>query len=316
MLALSAALLTCNLKFTGPVYTALILLPFAVWWLLERRLVARDLLICSIAASVLLAASINPYFTNLRDFGSPVYPLNEWDVMEDQMSAGFLEEHSLKKLLISLTFSNLADRSSGNPATDERNFTSPFQLRGFEEFKKFSDTADLRIGGFGPFFGITIALTLLAAILLIRGPRNGIGFAVVALGTLLSIVVNPQIWWARYVPQLWLLPVLVATAARRSQIAKGLALIIVLLMGVTSLIAVIGRATSSYVVTLAYKDNLKTMGDALLLVHISDSEIYFLPTLTYRLHEQGTTFEVATGQCATPIDLLVIQGCKNDSRGR
>jgi hypothetical protein len=315
VLALCAALLACNLKFTGPVYTALILLPFAVWWLFERRLVARDLLICGIAASVLLAASINPYYTNLKYFGSPVYPLSEWDVMEDQMSTGFLKEHSLKKLLISLTFSNLADRSFDNPETDERNFKNPFQSRGFDEFKKFGRTADLRIGGFGPFFGITIAVTLLAASLLIRGPRNGIGFATVALGTLLSIVVNPQMWWARFVPQMWLLPVLVAIAASRSRIAKALALIIILLMGVTSLIAVIGRATSSYVVTLAYKDNLKTLGDAPLLVDTSASELRFLPTLTYRLHQQGTTFQVAMGQCATPIDLLVIQGCKNDSRG-
>jgi hypothetical protein len=310
VLALCAALLACNLKFTGPVYTALVLLPFAVGWLLERRVVARELLICGIAASVLLAASINPYFTNLRDFGSPVYPLNKWDVMEDQMSAGFLEEHSVKKLLISLTFSNLADRAFDNPATDERNFTSPFQSRGFEEFKKFGGTADLRIGGFGPFFGITIAVTLLAASLLILGPRIGIGFAAVALGTLLSIAVNPQMWWARLVPQMWLLPILVATAASRSRITKSLALIIVLLMGVTSLVAVIGRATSSYLVTLAYRDNLKRIGDAPLLVDTSVSELRFLATLTYRLHEQGTTFEVAIGQCATPIDLRVIQGCK------
>jgi len=316
VVALCAALLACNLKFTGPVYMALILLPFAAWWLFERRLVARDLLICGITASVLVAASINPYFTNLRNFGSPVYPLNERDVMEDQMSAGFLKENTLKKLLISLTFSNLADRPSDNLAADERNFTSPFQSRGFEEFKKFGGTADLRIGGFGPFFGITIALALLAASLLIRGPRSGIGFLLIALGTLLSVVVNPQMWWARYVPQLWLLPVLVATAASRSRITKALALIIVLLMGITSLIAVIGRATSSYVVTLAYKDNLKRIGNAPLLVDTSVSELNFLLTLTYRLHEQGTTFEVAMGQCATPIDLLAIQGCKNDSRGR
>jgi len=316
VLALCAALLACNLKFTGPVYTALILLPFAVWWLFERRLVVRDLLICAITASVLLAASINPYFTNLRDFGSPVYPLNEWDVMEDQMSAGFLDESSFKKLLISLTFSNLADRSFDNPATDERNFTSPFQSRGTEEFKKFGGTPDLRIGGFGPFFGIIIAVALLAASLLIRRPGNGIGFASVALGTLLSIVVNPQMWWARFVPQMWLLPVLVATAASRSRFAKALALIIVVLMGVTSLIAVIGRTTASYVQTLAYKQNLKRIGDAPLLVDTTVSELNFLATLTYRLHQQGTTFEVATGQCAAPIDLLVIQGCKNDSRGR
>jgi hypothetical protein len=199
--------------------------------------------------------------------------------------------------------------------TDERNFTSPFQSRGFDELKKFGGTADLRIGGFGPFFGITIAVTLLAASLLIRGPRNGIGFATVALATLLSVVVNPQMWWARFVPQMWLLPVLVAAAASRSRIAKALALIIVLLLGVTSLIAVVGRATSSYVGTVAYKDNLKRLGNASLLVDTSASELNFLPTLTYRLHEQGTTFEVATGQCATPIDLLAIQGCKKGGRG-
>jgi len=315
-IALCAALIACNLKFTGPLYTLLILLPFAIWWLVERRWVARDLLICGIAAAVLLATSINPYFTNLRDFGSPMYPLNNLDIMEDQMSAGFLKEHSVKKLLISLTFSNLADRSFDNPATDERNFTSPFQSRGFEELKKFGGTADLRIGGFGPFFGITLAVTLLAASLLIRGRGTDIGLAAVALGTVLSVIVNPQMWWARFVPQMWLLPVLAASAASRSHMARALAMVIVLLLGVTSLIAVIGRATSAYAFTLAFDDNLKRLGDAPLLVDTSFAELNFLPTLTYRLHQQGTTFEVGQGQCAIPIDLVKIQGCRNDGRGR
>lgn len=315
-IALCAALIACNLKFTGPLYTLLILLPFAIWWLVERRWVARDLLICGIAAAVLLATSINPYFTNLRDFGSPMYPLNSLDIMEDQMSAGFLKEHSVKKLLISLTFSNLADRSFDNPATEERNFTSPFQSRGFEELKKFGGTADLRIGGFGPFFGITLAVTLLAASLLIRGRGTDIGLAAVALGTVLSVIVNPQMWWARFVPQMWLLPVLAASAASRSHMARALAMVIVLLLGVTSLIAVIGRATSAYVFTLAFDDNLKRLGDAPLLVDTSVAELNFLPTLTYRLHQQGTTFEVGQGQCAIPIDLVKIQGCRNDGRGR
>ena len=74
--------------------------------------------------------------------------------------------------------------------------------------------------------------------------------------------------------------------------------------------------TSGICQTLAYKGNLKRIGDAPLSVDTSVSEVNFLATLTYRLHEQGTTFDVAMDQCATPIDLLVIQGCKNDSRGR
>jgi hypothetical protein len=115
---------------------------------------------------------------------------------------------------------------------------------------------------------------------------------------------------------MWLLPVLVATAASRSHIARALAMILVLLLGVTSLIAVIGRVTSAYVFTQAFNDNLKRLGDAPLIVDTSVAELNFLPTLTYRLHQQGTTFEVGQGQCAIPIDLVKIQGCRNDGRGR
>jgi len=312
VLALCAVLIACNLKYTGPVYIVLIVLPFAVWWLYQRRWVARELQICGIAVLILMAGSVNPYFTNLKQFGSPIYPVNAWDLEEDQMSAGFLEEPSLKKLMISLSFSNLADRPTGDAASDERNFRSPLQSRGLAEFKKFSSTADLRIGGFGPFFGLTLALSLLAACFLIRGRIGVTGFALLAAGTLLSIVVNPHMWWARFVPQMWLLPVLVAAAvlARRSRMATPLALVMALLMGVTSLIAVIGRSTSSYLVTQSYRNDFGSLGTTPLLVDISNTESLFLPALTYRLHQQGSTFEVATGQCESPIEFIVIHACK------
>ena len=312
VLALCAVLIACNLKYTGPVYIVLIVLPFAVWWLYQRRWVARELQICGIAVLILMAGSVNPYFTNLKQFGSPIYPVNAWDLEEDQMSAGFLEEPSLKKLMISLSFSNLADRPTGDAASDERNFRSPFQSRGAAELKKFGSTADLRIGGFGPFFGLTLALSLFAACFLIRSPISVTGFALLAAGTLLSIVVNPHMWWARFVPQMWLLPVLVAAAvlARRSRMATPLALVMALLMGVTSLIAVIGRSTSSYLVTQSYRNDFGSLGTTPLLVDISNTESLFLPALTYRLHQQGSTFEVATGQCESPIEFIVIHACK------
>jgi hypothetical protein len=318
VLALCAVLIACNLKYTGPVYTALIVLPFAVWWLCTRRRAAHELQICGIAALVLLAGSVNPYVTNLKEYGSPIYPMNAWDLEENQMSAGFLEEHSLKRLLISLSFSNLADRPTGDPASDERNFNSPLQSRGLAELKKFSGTADLRIGGFGPFFGLALALSLFAVCFLIRAPVGMTGFALVAAGTLLSIVVNPHMWWARFVPQMWLLPVLVAAAAvaRRSRIARPLVLIMVLLMSVTSLIAVIGRATSAYLVTHSYRRDIEGIGTTPLLVDTSNTESLFLPALAYRLHQQGSVFEVATGPCTTPIIFIVIQACKGAGGGR
>jgi hypothetical protein len=312
VLALCAVLIACNLKYTGPVYTALIALPFTVWWLRKRRWAARELQICAIAALVLLASSVNPYFTNLKQYGSPIYPMGAWDLEENQMSAGFLDESSLTRLMISLSFSNLADRPTADPASDERNFSSPLQSRGLAEFKKFGSTADLRIGGFGPFFGLTLLLSLFAAALLTRAPVSVTGFALVALGTLLSILVNPHMWWARFVPQMWLLPVLVAAAAvaGRSRMARTLALVMALLMGVTSLIAVIGRASSSYLVTQSYRHDFEDIGTTPLLIDTSNTENLFLPALTYRLHEQGSVFEVATTQCATPVNFIVIRACK------
>jgi hypothetical protein len=83
-----------------------------------------------------------------------------------------------------------------------------------------------------------------------------------------------------------------------------------LLMGLTSLIAVIGRATSSYLVTQSYRHDFEGIGPTPLLIDTSNTESLFLPALTYRLHEQGSTFEVATGQCASPIEFIVIHACK------
>jgi hypothetical protein len=89
-----------------------------------------------------------------------------------------------------------------------------------------------------------------------------------------------------------------------------LALSIVALMGVTSLIAVIGRSTASKIETQAYQENLSKLGDGPLWLDTSDNEPNFLATLTYRLHAHGTRFEMAARSCVTSIDLQVAHLCK------
>ena len=108
---------------------------------------------------------------------------------------------------------------------------------------------------------------------------------------------------------LWLL-VAAAAVVRRFRVARALVLIMALLMGVTSLMAVIGRATSSYLVTQSYRHDIGGIGTTPLLVDTSNTESLFLPALAYRLHEQGSVLEVATGPCATPIIFIVIRACK------
>jgi hypothetical protein len=94
---------------------------------------------------------------------------------------------------------------------------------------------DARIGGFGPWFGGTVILSALAIVLLtvsqLRNPKPPssrrekrqittdslrIG-CYVLFGLVGSCLVNPAAWWARYVPQLWLVPVIVLLLLRIHQ---------------------------------------------------------------------------------------------------
>jgi hypothetical protein len=67
---------------------------------------------------------------------------------------------------------------------------------------------DVRIGGFGPLFGGIVLLMLAALIIGGRGPTWEGGVLIFLL--FICTVINPEMWWARYVPGLWLVPVLIA----------------------------------------------------------------------------------------------------------
>jgi len=71
---------------------------------------------------------------------------------------------------------------------------------------------DSRIAGFGPFFsGITIVSAALLIFLLIRHRKaTVIKNAVYLIAVIvLSVCIIPESWWARYIPQLWYIPLIV-----------------------------------------------------------------------------------------------------------
>jgi hypothetical protein len=73
---------------------------------------------------------------------------------------------------------------------------------------------DVRVSGFGPLFSgaFLIALLLLLGVALVR-PGISREFVVLFVGTIVaSVLVGLHLWWARYGPQLWWLPI-VAVAA-------------------------------------------------------------------------------------------------------
>jgi hypothetical protein len=151
---------------------------------------------------------MNPYVFNTLENGHPFYPFyGRGDFpnfsLDNDTPPDFLEANRVQNLAASL-FS----RSRVWPP--ESTLKAPWQLdRG--EWRPFQEP-DVRMGGFGPLFS---AALVLAWVLL--GIRFGRGGAAPWLATAAILIILASVlpvhacWWARYAPQVWLLP-LVALA--------------------------------------------------------------------------------------------------------
>lgn len=67
---------------------------------------------------------------------------------------------------------------------------------------------DVRVAGFGYFFSGIVLLCAILVLLNFKGfmQRAFIFYFALILG---SCLINPELWWARYVPQMWLLPFII-----------------------------------------------------------------------------------------------------------
>jgi hypothetical protein len=128
----------------------------------------------------------------------------------------------------------------------------------------------------------------------------------------MSIAVNSEMWWARYVPQMWILPILASASIIQIGRYKWIALAIVGLIGLTSLVSLGGWTASTLVVSARYKDSLNKITNKFLLVQENDSQRDFLPALAYRLRDQGIALWLSDKVCENPIELVWIKGCISD----
>lgn len=210
------ALLVCftiNLKFTALVYIVMFStasLGFFHWNKSSQlRSVAASLALAIVVG--VLAVGYNPYVKNFVDKGHPFYPLmgpSKVDIMTTNSPPDFSHRNRIQKLFFSL-FSASSNSLSEFPVPK-----IPFSILSTEHYP--FTTTDTRIGGFGPWFGGALLLSLL----LIR--RSAL-LLFVAGCLLVSVFANPEAWWARYAPQLWLLPIFLGAAGAQKKRAALLA---------------------------------------------------------------------------------------------
>jgi hypothetical protein len=219
----TAAICMINTKFTGLVFLCFFCAAGGFYCLVKRR----DL-VWRYAALNLLAIGLgtfvwgyNPYVTNIVHRGHPFYPqmgTKEYPGLVGQENDGIEKwetPHNMKGRSRWLRMAYSVFGRPGNaPYQDQLNaeLMWPFAAR-------LSDMAvyrfhEARISGFGPYFSgaLLLSVGLLVWILMSRNtPRLLLLLGCTVI--LVTLFISKHLWWARYGPQMWLLPFVPIIAA-------------------------------------------------------------------------------------------------------
>ncbi|MDR3687245.1 MAG: hypothetical protein P4L93_09850 [Coriobacteriia bacterium] len=216
-----ALLMLCTIKFTGLVYAAVLVVGLVAGLVVMRRFRQHQVLVAALALTVLIAVGFvgyNPYVFNTQHYGSPFYPLvgrGAVDTLTDQSPRDFAQIGNGERLFRSLFSKAEDERLLGNtPVSTE--LKVPFTLYA-SELRPYLGF-DTRVAGFGPLFSgaLVLAVVLLGLLLFeyYRARSRTLAVGMLVIGVLLvSVAANPAAWWARYTPQIWLIPVVVAALA-------------------------------------------------------------------------------------------------------
>jgi hypothetical protein len=208
--ALLAACLAINVKFTGFVYVGVLLafaVPVVLWWdgLKAAWRVATAAAAAGVVGGLLLGWA--PYVHNLLTHRDPFYPATP---VHGLLTAGDLVPTNLSESnrFTRFVVSNFS-RSEFVRAPQSTRLKFPLSI---DRDELRCCYADSEAGGFGPLYGAMLLLAGVGGLSLWarRSTRPVAGIALI-LGAcvLASVFVHSETWWARYVPQAWLLPMLV-----------------------------------------------------------------------------------------------------------
>jgi hypothetical protein len=289
-----ALALMINLKFTGLAYAAVFCITYLVFVILNKghRHTIKPLLITGTVAMVigLFIIGLATYPKNFVEKGSPLYPLiggGSTDIVTENEPFIFHNMKNIKKLFIS-NFSQTDNISEGTDRDPSIKVPFTFSL---DELKYLS-YVDPRIAGYGVWFsGILTISGLWLMYLFARLGRNKDwnNFTYLALPlipTVITGLVISESWWARYLPQLFLVPVVALASSlllRRRYLVSILVFTLLFNMVLTLSLQISGQIEG-----LAYRAVEEKSVDALLQNGKYTPKLYLGPFngLAYRYYER------------------------------
>lgn len=204
-------------KFTSLFYAVLLAAGFSGWLLWQRRYrTFRRAAGVALAAGIVSVALIgySPYVVNPIQGRHPLYPVmgkDKVDIMNANLPAGFDKKGRLEKFLVSF-FSRTSNEGSWSDQVKQARIKMPLTVHRSEIGPAKDD--DTRIAGFGPLFSGIMLIALLVLFILSLSRRRefftGLFSCWYMAGILLlSVLLVPESWWARFVPQLWFVPAVI-----------------------------------------------------------------------------------------------------------
>lgn len=249
----AASVAAINAKFTGLVFLCFVAAAAGLWCLTRRR--DRLLPFSSLALGTILAGAglwgFNPYVTNTWYRHQPFYPIlgsAQYPSLAQQGREGIERYETPKNMVGRSRFVRFGYAIFGRPGNQpyvkgrDATLMWPFTARPGDLYAyKYHET---RVSGFGPFFSGCLLLSLALGVWLLV-PRSPFRWPLLLWpgAIIASLLISVHLWWPRYGPQLWLLPIVplvVAFAAGRSRRQVGLtwALLAVLLVNAAIVAAV------------------------------------------------------------------------------
>lgn len=309
VLPLAAVGVLVNVKVNALAY-AVVLLAFAVlaaWRWHGFRIAWRFAAIAAAAGAFgMLALGYAPYVRNLREKGALFYPYAVTPRLVDtdtQRAVNLADKDRVSRFVLSSFSYSERVRPPG-----VARLKLPFQMSLLE--RKNYDP-DIEIGGFGPLYGGLFVLGVAGALgLCLSKSAGGAARLMVLIAALVfvSIFVHSETWWARYVPQGWLVPLFIAVgcllAAQGRWLRRlGWAIVIVAVLNVGFVGLAVARLQTAY--TSRVHTTLAEMRAARQPIavdfdmfqtwrrRLQEAQIAFVPTAPPSAAEQASWHEIA-----------------------
>lgn len=259
-------IILANIKFTALGY-AVIFTGIPILIVLYKKLITKELvhykkLTITLIASLVIAVGVvgaSSYIKNTITNGHPFYPLageGKVDIMSSNTPEQLLDNNRVEKLFIS-TFSKTTNEFNG-----QIEYKIPFTMTLHE--LSAARATDTRIGGFGPLFGGAIILFLAACLVHFRKIiqlRTSITLGILFIVIALSIFINPETFWARYIPQLWFVPLVLLVFLNANKIKSKLLDLMLVVLIINSVMVSAATAEKIYTTKAAQDQDLAYLAE-------------------------------------------------------